>query len=106
MNLIGPNIREVYEKTPFAIKDNYKDIGVPNGEMQVEYRTVRRTLETYIFKSDLGDMIGNTGLERAQLFVQNTDVLVSDKLLTSQNQILLDMSLVRFFGLMSRLCSR
>lgn len=92
--MIGPSIREITENTPFAMKDNYKDIGSPNGEIEVEYRTVRRTLENYLFKSDLGDIVGNTGLERAQLFVKNTDILVSDKFLVSQNQILLDMSLV------------
>lgn len=60
----------------------------------MEYRTVRRTLENTPFKSDLGDILGNTGLERVHLFVQNTDLLISDKLLLTQNQILLDMSLV------------
>lgn len=76
------------------MQDGYKDVGMPNGEIEVEYRTVRRSLAKLIFSSDLGDIVGNTGLENAQLLVLNTDILVSDKLLNQFNQILLDQSLV------------
>jgi hypothetical protein len=93
-DVIGPDIRDIYEVSPFIRLDPYKDVGNPSGELEVEYRTVRRSIKSLSFPSDLGNILGNSGLEETPLNILGTDMMVSKKFLDASDEILLDMSLV------------
>ena len=82
-DVLGPSIREIYEQSPYVRLNIYKDVGSPNGEFKVEYRTVRKSVKNLSFASDLGNILGNTGLEQTHLSISDTDLLVSKTFLDS-----------------------